>query len=375
MFRTCFATLLAVIVGGRGGIASAQDLPDRVRPARERIVERFIIGGSLDDDGRRRVSTWALGDQGWPQFVATQVADPYRWGVRRFWLHNPFGTVSGEVMQFDQYLDAREGRHDFLVDRFAESWRPIVKGSLGEPVELVCYLGAMDPNDDRMKRVFEEGDPAGILSTMLACIRPVLMAGGSIGADAATPLDDEGPAFHFYKFLESIGMPVYVESRPRKAEPRWSEFPVFALDSWWRRSNPELHFDSAWALPNNALTKERLRMVDDLGVGIEGMGLQSQIDRVRTMLLEGDTVVVNTKKFRERGVTLDDLTRGIDEEIERIMRRADASGSTEETPVERTEASAEPAAAEGKKAEDSKITVRKRGSSPVRRRLIGPGGD
>jgi hypothetical protein len=374
MFRSVSAALVATVMG-TGSTALAQDLPDRVRPARERIVERYIIGGSLNDDSRRRVSAWALSDQGWPHFVSTEVADPYRWGVRRFWLHNPFGTVSGEVMQFDQYLDAMEGRHDFLVDRFAESWRPVVKGSLGEPIELVCYLGAMDPDDDRMKDAFAGEDPAKTLSTMLTCIRPVLMAGASIGADAATPLDDEGPAFHFYKFLESIGMPVYVESRPKKAEPRWSEFPVFALDHWWLRSNPEFHLDSSWALPNASLRQERLRMIDDLGARIDATGVQSQVQRIRSILLEGDTVVLNTRKLRDRGVTLEDLTRGIDEEISRRMSEAERNASTPRTTAIQSGEVIDPSKGTPDATNDPDITIRKREATPVRRRLIGPGGN
>ena len=276
-------------------------------------------------------------------------------------------------MQFDQYLDAKEGKQNFLVDRFAESWRPIVKGSLGNPVELICYLGAMDPDDDRMKEFYEEEDPAATLATLLKCIRPALMAGASIGADAATKLDDEGPAFHFYKFLESIGMPVYIESRPRKNEPAWTAFPVFAIDHWWKRSNPEVYPDSAWAIPNRGLNKERLRMITDLGNGTDRSVIQAMVQRIRTMLLEGDTVVVRSRVLRENGVSMTDLTEGIDSEIARRQALATEGGDETSSGVVAT---SEPPLTVEKK---SSVTIRRsadkknRNSAP-RRVFIGPGG-
>ena len=366
----------AAFIGGlllSAGAVKAQDFPDIVRPAQERIVERFIIGGSADDDARRRVAPWELGDGGWPDFVQSQVPGPYRWGIRRFWLHNPFGMQSGEVMQFDQYLDAKEGRQDFLIDRFAESWRPIVKGSLGNPVELICYLGAMDPDDDRMKALYEEDDPAATLATLLKCIQPVLMAGASIGADAATRLDDDGPAFHFYKFLESIGMPVYIESRPRKNQPAWTAFPVFAIDQWWKRSNPEVYPDSGWAIPNGGLNEERLRMITDLGNETDRSSIQAMVQRIRAVLLQGDTVVVRSRLLRENGVSMNDLTQGIDSEIAR--RKA---LTTQGEPEKLSGPVAAPNPASAAKNESS-ITIRrstgvKNRSKAPRRVFIGPGG-
>ena len=307
---------IASLLGGASSIVQAAE-EKAIRPARERIIECWLIAGSSEDEGRRKVSMNQIDSGGWPVFVDNRAKDVYDWGIRRFWLHNPFGTVSGEVMQFDQYLDARDAGLDVLTENFSEAWRPVTQGSFGEPVELIAYLGTADPGDDRLQTAFDSGNPAQVLGTMLACVKPLLMAGASIGADAAVKLPDDGPAFHFYKYLESIGIPIYVESRPKKANPKWSEFPVFAVDTWWKRSDPEVHQDAAvWALPNSQMKREVVRWIRDYpGKSTDAAVLEDIIQRTRAALLRGDTVILRTDGLRAAGVPFERLVEGIDEQL------------------------------------------------------------
>ena len=307
---------IASLLGGASSIVQAAE-EKVIRPARERIIEGWLIAGSSEDEGRRKVSMNQIDSGGWPVFVDNRAKDVYDWGIRRFWLHNPFGTVSGEVMQFDQYLDARDAGLDVLTENFSEAWRPVTQGSFGEPVELIAYLGTADPDDDRLQTAFDSGNPAQVLGTMLACVKPLLMAGASIGADAAVKLPDDGPAFHFYKYLESIGIPIYVESRPKKANPKWSEFPVFAVDTWWKRSDPEVHQDAAvWALPNSQMKREVVRWIRDYpGKSTDAAVLEDIIQRTRAALLRGDTVILRTDGLRAAGVPFERLVEGIDEQL------------------------------------------------------------
>ena len=307
---------MAILLGGPSSIAQASE-EKVIRPARERIIEGWLIAGSSEDEGRRKVSMNQVDSGGWPSFVDNRAKDVFDWGIRRFWLHNPFGTLSDEVMQFDQYLDAREAKLDVLTENFAEAWKPVVDGSFGQPVELVAYIGTADPEDDRLKAVFESGNSARILGTMLACVKPILMAGGSIGADAAVKLPDDGPAFHFYKYLESIGVPIYVESRPKLANPKWSDFPVFAVDAWWKRSNPELHQDALpWAMPNGDIQREVIRWIRDYsGKSTDPAVLEGVIQSTRAALLQGDTVIIRTDGLRAAGIPFERLVEGIDEQM------------------------------------------------------------
>jgi hypothetical protein len=306
---------LALLV--RADVVVAMNPDQTIRPARERLIEGWLIAGSSEDESRRKVSTYQVGSGGWPQFVEQKSKVVYDWGIRRFWLHNPFGTLSNEVMQFDQYLDAQDAGVDVLTENFAEAWAPVVDGSFGEPIELIAYLGTADSADDRLKAAFETGRSASIVGTMLACVKPVLLAGGSIGADAAVKLSDSGPAFKFYKYLESIGIPVYVESRPKIANPKWAEFPVFAVDAWWKRSDPAQHQDCvAWALPNEAMQREVVRWIRDYdGRSTDPAVIAEVIGRIRAALLEGDTVIFRSDGLRAAGVPFEQLIAGIDEQL------------------------------------------------------------
>ena len=154
-----------------------------------------------------------------------------------------------------------------------------------------------------------------MLATAMKCIRPVLLAGASLGADAASTLPDDGPEFDFYKFLEGIGVRIYVEARPREAAPGWSRSPVASMDDWWIRSDPERYPSSA-RLTNCQLEGGVVRILNDLrGASSEPEDVQEAITRIRHALLEGHTVVFRGDGMRAAGVTIDQLVEGIDEAL------------------------------------------------------------
>lgn len=287
-----------------------------IRPARERLIEYWLIGGSdSGNEARRNVKVRQVGPGGWTDFVTDRVRPAYQWGLRRFWLHNPFGTVPGEDMQFDQYLDAKEADLGELTDDFVSAWRPVVSGRFGEPVELVAYIGTANFSDDRLARSRDQRSPAAVISTALRCIQPLLQAGASIGADAASRLPDDGPEFGFYRFLEGTGVRVYIESRPRLDAPGWKRFPVASMDGWWNMSDPAERPSSA-RVTNDQIEGEIVRILNDLrGASSDPADVQESIARIRAALLEGHTVVFRGDGLRHAGVTIDQLVEGIDEQL------------------------------------------------------------
>jgi hypothetical protein len=307
-------------------------------------------------------------DDGWSAFVEDRVRPAYQWGLRRFWLHNPFGTVPGEDMQFDQFLDAKEAGLNMLTDDFASAWRPVVDGRFGEPVELIAYMGVANFKDDRLGRAAAQRDPAAVLATALRCIQPVLLAGASLGADAASTLPDDGPEFDFYKFLESIGLRIYVEARPRLVAPGWNRFPVASTDEWWARSDPERYPTSA-RLRNDQLQAGVVRILNDLrGASTDPADVQEGVTRIRQALLEGHTVVFRSDGLRQAGVTIDQLVAGIDEQLG-VDPNGDSRVATDPDLVKGESVPAIPASSDPGLEIDvrsgaSPVTRTKRGASP-----------
>ncbi len=326
--------LISGLTGGNAVVADdpADGSGPAIRPARERLVEYWLIGGSdRGNEVRRNVKPRQVTDDGWSAFVEDRVRPAYQWGLRRFWLHNPFGTVPGEVMQFDQFLDAKEAGLNMLTDDFASAWRPVVDGRFGEPVELIAYMGVANFRDDRLGRAGSERDAAAVLATVLRCIQPILRAGASLGADAAVTMSDDGPEFHFYRFLEEIGIPVYVEARPRVAAPAWGRFPVASTNQWWLRSDPARYPGPMW-LPTEEIHGGVVRIFHDLpGASSDPTDVQHVVSQVRAALLEGHTVVFRSDGIRQAGITIDQLVAGIDEQLgvdpDAVSRRTGSTGS------------------------------------------------
>jgi hypothetical protein len=273
----------------------------QIRPAAERLVQFYQIGGSGGPVERRGVGTNVLpspsgGMSSWKRFLTHPATTPipfyspttvYNWGVRRFHLKNPFGNHSGtsQIMRFDQYIEANEGwtqsgtpypRVPDLADEFVETWKPVVEGSsggLGDPVEVCAYIGALNVTNtgdslygnDRFRSLFLAENFSELEIEINRSLAPMLACGMTIGADASVGLPDNGYEFDFYKKLKNGewntewgSTRVYVESRPRADKPKWAEFdilledsyqhdfilhgcnpPVGSTASWWFRSNSD----------------------------------------------------------------------------------------------------------------------------------------
>ena len=273
-----------------------------IRPAAERLVQYYLIGGSGTDTSRRRVGTNVVpapsgGNSAWKRMLTSTVTSPFRspqivydWGCRRLHLHNPFGVQPG-FMRLDQFILADEGwsqlvdgttqsfgRVSDLADDFVETWEPVVSGTsggLGDPVEVCAYVGALNVTDvsdgstdyanERFKALFDAEDFAGLETEINRSLAPMMAAGMTIGADAAVGTPDDGYEYDFTVALrdgtwkqEWGPTRVYVESRPRADKPAWNNFDVLLADSyqhdfalhgcnppagstssWWYRSNPD----------------------------------------------------------------------------------------------------------------------------------------
>lgn len=312
------AGLLAIAgpIFAEAALASDDTVVREVRPARERLIEYWLIGGSDRNPARRDVGKHQIGPGGWPAFVEERARPAYDWGMRRFWVHNPFGTVNGK-MDFDQYLQAHEAGLGELTREFGPAWKPIVDGGFGEPTELVVYMGVANFQDgSTLQAIADLKDPAATLAHLLRCLKPVLEAGASLGADASARLPDNGPTFDFYQFLEGLGMEIYIESRPRKSFPGWARFNVVAEDGWWNRSDPEKNPDIDWPLPEDRYEGSVVRIMHGYdGSSTDRSVIEPLIARIRAALLEGHSVAFRSDGLRKAGIPMSRLTEGIDEQL------------------------------------------------------------
>lgn len=229
----------------------------------QRIVSFFLIGGSSTNIVDRRVA-WNLRQIGWQGFVQTRIRPQLDAGVRRIQIHNPFGTLPEEPMQFDQFLHARDAGLDFLIDDFVKAWRPVVQGiyTEGEPVEVIAYLGKLEDDPDFAK-LLDKGDTAGWLARAIISMSLPLEAGMSIGFDAAAPASEQSPTHHLTQLVKSLGVRIYIEARPYQNTPHWFDENIIITDTFWKRSDPERYPDDSgkWAARNDQLKGEIVHII------------------------------------------------------------------------------------------------------------------
>jgi hypothetical protein len=209
-------------------------MPYRRDEFRYRVIGFIAIGHSHPDDSRRRTG-WYLIERGWKRFVEQTVVKQLNWGVRRIQIHSPFGVLSDEVYQFDQYLEAREAGFKSLVDGFVEAWRPVIRGDYtdGEPVEVIAYLGGLG-NDQHFIDLHKAGDLDAWYARAWASMQPALDAGMSIGFDAVCGLPADHPAHKLIRYLRDGGVRVYIETWPIVKQPHWAKFNVIVTSQQMR---------------------------------------------------------------------------------------------------------------------------------------------
>lgn len=226
--RRARMTVLLVTLAIRASISSAAEPTTRPawqkpRTAHDRLIAWFVIGWSDDNPATRNIG-WNLPQRGWETFVTIKVMPQLRWGVRRVLLHNPFGAIGGEDMQFSQLQQAqRTPRLEKItdIDAFVRAWKPITKSG----VEVIAYLGSPTKAD----RLY--GNPSmmnSLRGIRDAAIAPFLAAGMSVAFDAASGQDQHSDTYALAAELRKKGVRVYIESLAPRSATWWHDYPAMA---------------------------------------------------------------------------------------------------------------------------------------------------
>ena len=250
--------------------------------------------------------------EGWKSYIERQVLPQLRWGVRRFQVHNPFGTRAGTVMQFDQYLEAQQRGLTWLTEGFVESWKKVIEGHYtnGEPVEVIAYLGAINLDPD-LSVLLRKGDLEAWQQLVDDSVQPFLDAGMSIGFDSASRLDADETEFQYIKQLEESGTEVYIESWPDASKAHLLEMNIVALERniASRAEQRKRTFGPNRPAHRRELQGELVRMMtrppED---GSEDWSdIAWLIDDAVNAISAGDTVALDTKALEGFGISMQDL--------------------------------------------------------------------
>lgn len=216
----------------------------------ERFRVRYNFDGSVTTDqngpNEKRRAVGYGGDKStftWKRFISLEDAyNPYpnelnpwslkkwyKWGCRKFHLHNPFGKVAmGNsqqlVYEVDQFLNAKNGLTingvvqntpmPWLVDDFVAVFKALTTGQQGtldqatwnswtsgpdawfnpaEPIDVIVYVGAMaDPGGDTAYKVYVDrwnalfaSSAASAAKRLKDSVAPIIDANCRIAFDAA----------------------------------------------------------------------------------------------------------------------------------------------------------------------------------------------
>lgn len=267
-------------------------------PAPPPPVLCFQVGWTMNSPVTRNVDP-QLFTGGWYGFVEREIFPLLsRFPGSEICIRNPGGCLAGEDMQLDQLLNAKAAGLAWLFDDFVPAIRQVT--AMGRKVHV--YLGWTGGDRD-FEKLGAHTKADDWLRRAERSLRPVFDAGAFPVLDVVGGL----PLIH-----ELSGLAIWtrariggcgIESRPRKDCPHWHTWPgIWTTDSWWRRSNPDLHPDMRDAAPDAMLRAARvIRMIETPPDGEDWAGYPRWCPPlVREIRADGHVPAVYHGYFRDR---------------------------------------------------------------------------
>ncbi|HRK32486.1 MAG TPA: hypothetical protein PLD59_15585, partial [Tepidisphaeraceae bacterium] len=256
------------------------------------LVEWKTIGGSTRVGANRQIG-WNIKAEGWGGFVRKEITPVRSLGMKRLFLHNPFGTLPNQVMQFDQYLEAKASGLTWLTNGFVEAFRPLTDSGM----EVIGYLGSL-PHDAEFTRINKYED---YVDRVRQSIQPLVDAGMSIAFDYVVSAKYDDWAFQVVQSLRDSGVKVYAESRAPAAATFWHSHATIHVESIFQEFDPAQNATQAWAVRTENLRGEVLRWVGDPTDGSSRQVWQTKT--ARKILADGHSAMIGYNMLRNDGWT------------------------------------------------------------------------
>jgi len=269
----------------------------------EKIIGYLHVGGTLPGShedaadtrnvGEVRPPWWAAPgfNTGWSDYMARVVDPAIAWGCNEFLIQWPFGVNLDGTCAWDAFLQLR-GRSMYLAAGWFSEWRAKIDAG----IEVTAYLGnpAQSPE---LERVYGRGEWRRWRDGALKAIDPILGVGMGLGVDAVVSLEEWHPTYRLLRELHSQGVPIYVETRPEAARPKWNTFTgTICDDAFWRSQGSE-----PWAIPDEDVSGRIIR-------GLYGVSDATTIaTKLQEIIADGHTGLATIAPLIAADISPDDI--------------------------------------------------------------------
>jgi hypothetical protein len=273
--------------------------------ASDQIVAAYLIGGSGDSDATRRVNWPVLRAGGWERWISENVPTALAWGAKRLHVHQPWGQTSGELMQLDAFVHARDGvagKHGplrWLTDNFAAAWTPVTSMP---GVTVDAYVGSLRDDPDFLNMPFDKA-----VTRFAEALKPALDAKMGVVFDEGVNYTRGSREWAAVDHLRSYGVRVGFEGRPKLDNQHVLSERVYMTNGWFEKSDPARE-PNPWAVPNERLAGEVVILLNDAPTGKSWADPTWYGAELKRYVDAGFTVAVNVTVALRVGVSRKSLT-------------------------------------------------------------------
>jgi len=243
---------------------------------RNQLISFGSIGHSGNDEGDRLIGQ-GIKANGWQWFIDTKIQPHIDMGCKRFELHNPGGVERGEVMDFDQFQEAREAPgQQWIYEKFAEAWAPI----LAQDIEVIAYLGSLKADSDFTQSM----PPHKYIERVAQSIQDV--EGMTIAFDHLGGKKGVGPThpgIAVMDLVEALGHKVYYEPWPHRLAKHLHCRNCWTNDTFYRSNSARWGSPAHWGATRWDLKGKIIRYVRSAA------GDRTYTQTVEEVLKDGDS--------------------------------------------------------------------------------------
>lgn len=216
-------------------------------------IDRLLAAWAISSGGdkTRRCVQW-LDEKGWGEFVKKYATPVLNQGVKRIWLHGPFGKdglrtlkfsdgqTGPSLYRFDEYLGAKYAVKDTCLDWIVNGFVEEMKKLTLQGIEVVCYLGTLDGLDefeDKSKYV-----QRNFFQRVTDSLGPLLDSGCSLSIDSSCRAIEGSYVHRLLLLLSSRSVRTYIEAVPTLDHPHLHHWDMVCCDNQFEnvKASPQI---------------------------------------------------------------------------------------------------------------------------------------
>jgi len=204
-------------------------------------------------------------------WIRSEIVKGYNHGARKFFINRPMGTDGLSYVCAASWLTIEERKRNLMAAEFRE----LSAGSLGEPIEIVPFIGSWMRSADNINGWMPGDDDKGHLLGENTVDSQVTLNGWmscgikTLGIDHSAPLEKKAHFMEMHRSLARFGMGLIGEAFPRGTDNQSLDEDAIRAMPWLATESFINHSSRKWITSYDPMTTRLFIWVESSSTTVE----------------------------------------------------------------------------------------------------------